>query len=196
MVLRNRRPAAPAAASEEQLLDAARWHILRYDQLRASLASRASFVVSADAALIAGVTFLFSWTASHHVYGGTASIALIGMGMLIALVFAVLSVRSASRALLSSRSWRTLFGAEPPPSLFYQHTDTIRAAPEYTQFSAAFKGQSVRSELDSAVVNLWVVLQTHAYRYRFLRVATNELQIATLAFACSAVVAVVLGLVR
>jgi hypothetical protein len=185
-----------ASAPAIRLIETARWHTLRYDNLRASLASRASFVVSADAVLIAGVSFLFSWTAGRGVYGGTVSLVPVGVGMLLALIFALLSVRGASRAFLSNKSWRRLFSAEPPLSLFYQHSDTIKAASTYAEFSSAFREQTPDSEVESAVVNLWLVLQTHAYRYRFLRTATNQLQIAILAFAGSAVAAVVLGLIR
>jgi hypothetical protein len=177
-----------------RLIETARWHILRYDSLRASLASRASFVLSADAVLIAGISFLFSWTAKRGIYGGIISLALVGVGMLLALTFALLSVRRASRALLSNKSWRTLFSSDAPPSLFYQHSDTIKAIPTYAEFSTAFKGQATGSELESAIVNLWLVLHTHAYRYRFLREATNQLQIAISAFAGSAIAAVILGL--
>ena len=179
-----------------RLIETARWHTVRYDNLRVSLASRASFVVSADAVLIAGVSFLFSWTSGRGVFGGAVSLVSLGVGMLLVLIFALLSVRGASRALLSNKSWRRLFNTEPPLSLFYQHSDTIKAVPTYAEFSSAFKEQTTDSELESAVVNLWLILHTHAYRYRFLRTATNELQIATLTFACSAIAAVVLRLMR
>ena len=112
-----------------RLIETARWHTTRYDNLRASLANRASFVVSVDAVLIAGVSFLFSWVATRSVYGGRVSLVIVGCGMLLALVFALLSVRRASQALLSSKSWRKLFNVGPPPSLFYQHSDTIQQYP-------------------------------------------------------------------
>jgi hypothetical protein len=184
------------AGEELRLIDTARWHILSYDSLRVSLANRASFVVSADAVLIAGASFLFTWFSQRQVYGGRLSTTLVGAGMLTALVFSVLSIRRASQALLSNRTRRVLFNADPPSSLFYQHDDTIRAIPDYAEFSVAFKKQTLDAEVESAVVNLWLVLRTHAYRYRFLRAATNELQIAALAFACSAITATTLGLLR
>jgi hypothetical protein len=180
----------------ERLIETARWHTLRYDGLRVSLASRGSFVVSADAVLIAGISFLFSWTAGRGVYGGAISLVPVGVGMLLALIFALLSVRGASRALLSNKSWRRLFNVESPLSLFNQHSDTIKAASTYAEFSTAFREQTIDSEVESAVVNLWLVLQTHAYRYQFLRAATKQLQIAILTFSGSATAAVVLGLIR
>lgn len=159
---------------ERRLIETARWHTLRYDNLRVSLASRASFVLSADAVLIAGVSFLFSWFSGRTVYGGKSSIVLVGGGMLVALISALLSMRRASQALLSSKPWRVLFNVEPPRSLFYQHSDTVKAVPTYAEFRAAFEGQTASSELESAMVNLWLVLHTHAYRYGFLRVANQR----------------------
>jgi hypothetical protein len=189
-----RRSAEAKADEEKRLIETVRWHILRYDSLRVSLANRASFMVSANAVLIAAVSFLFSWFSQRHVYGGKLSTILVGIGMVMSFGFALLSMRRASQALLSNKTWRTLFNAEPPPSLFYQHSDTIKTVPGYVEFAAAFKEQTFSSELESAIVNLWQILHTHAHRYGFLRAATNNLQIATLVFAGSAIVAVILGL--
>lgn len=195
MITRKRELTTNSDAQLVRLIETIRWHTIRYDNLRASLANRASFVVSVDAVLIAGVSFLFSWIARRSIFGGKATLIVLGCAMLLALVFALLSVRQASRALLSSKSWRKLFEVEPPPSLVYQHSDTIKVAPSYTEFSATLRKQSLNSEVEAATVNLWLVLHTHAYRYRFLRRATNELQVAILAFAGSAILAVTLGLI-
>ena len=49
-------------------------------------------------------------------------------------------------------------------------------------------------ELDYAMTNLWLCLETHAYRYKFIRNAVNRLQVAIIAFSVSVVAAAVLGL--
>jgi len=180
-------------AQNIRLIEAARWHTVRYDNLRASLASRASFVVSVATILIAGTSFLFPWIADRKIYGGTVALILLGLGMLTSLIFAMLSVREACRGLLTSKPWRKIFG-EAPPSFFYQHEDTIRDLPSYADFSAAFKGQSLETELDYVMINLWLCVETHAHRYRFIRKVVNQLQIAVIAFAVSVVAAAVLGL--
>jgi hypothetical protein len=180
----------------ERLIETARWHTVRYDNLRASTANRASFVVSANAILIAGVSFLFSWIAARKIYGGSVSLILVSVGMLLALVFALRSVRAASQVLVSKKTWRTLFKGDPPASLFYHHNDTLKEASTYAQFSSRFKEQTLDSELEWAVINLWIVLNMHAHRYRFLRAATNHLQVATLAFIGSTIAGVALYLIR
>lgn len=190
------REAERKAEADRLLIEAARWHILRYDALRVSLANRASFMVSANAVLIAGISFLFSWFSQRSIYGGRTSSIIVGIGMLVALIFSLLSMRKASQALLSNRTWRTLYADDPAPSLFYQHSDTVKAIPGHAEFRQAFKMLELDAEVDSAVTNLWLVLRTHAYRYSFLRSATNQFQIAVLAFAGSAIVAVSLGLAK
>jgi hypothetical protein len=178
-----------------RVVEAARWHALRYDGLRSSLANRASFVVSVDAVLIAGVSFLFPWIIDRGMFGGKASLALVGLGTMLTLLFAALSISRASRALLSSQSWRTLFGGEPAPSLFYHYSDTVNSMPEFAQFRAGFMEQTRTSEAESAVVCLWLVLLTYGHRYQHLRAATKYLRIATLSFVGAAMCAVVLALV-
>jgi hypothetical protein len=191
-----RRSTEEVSNEERLLIETARWHTLRYDGLRASLTNRASFMVSANAVLIAGTSFLFSWFYQRSIYGGKSSAIIVSLGLLVSLIFSLLSIRRASQALISNTSWRKLYGADPPLSLFYQHSDTIKAVPGYTEFAEAFKSQTLSHEAECAIVNLWLILRTHAYRYRFLRSATNEFQIAVLAFAGTAVVAVALGLAK
>src|SRR5688572_11797902 len=51
----------------EAALDLLRWHIDRFDRLRASLASRAAVVLSATAVLVAGQAFLANlYFANRH----------------------------------------------------------------------------------------------------------------------------------
>jgi hypothetical protein len=189
---------SPGNSTEHQiqttrLIEAARWHTVRYDALRASLANRASFVVSVATILIAGISFLFPWIADRKIYGATTALILLSLGILTSLVFAILSVREACRGLLTGKPWRTIFG-EAPRSLFYQHEDTTKDLPSYADFNSAFKNQSLEMELNYAITNLWLCLETHAYRYNFIRNAVARLQIAIIAFAVSVVAAAILGL--
>jgi hypothetical protein len=119
------REAERKAEVNRRLIETACWHTLRYDALRVSLANRASFMVSANAVLIAGISFLFSWFSQRPIYGGRTSSIIVGAGMLVALIYSLLSMRKASQALLSSRSWRKIYADDPAPSLFYQHSDTV-----------------------------------------------------------------------
>jgi hypothetical protein len=73
---KKRRPGDDIQAQTMRLIETARWHTVRYDDLRASLANRASFVVSVATILIAGTSFLFPWIADRKIYGGTTSLIL------------------------------------------------------------------------------------------------------------------------
>lgn len=50
-----------------------------------------------------------SWAAGHKFYGGITSLIIVSFGLLLALAFALLSMRQASRVMLSRSSWRKLF---------------------------------------------------------------------------------------
>lgn len=180
---------------DQQLLErieAARWHISRYDSLRGSVASRASFVITANAALIAGVALLAPQTIKEQVFGGRPSLVLIAIGAAVTLALATSSIASAAGAFVALKTWRKLYGDEPPRSLYYQHTDTIREFPQYTPFRENFELATRSQELTWATVNLWVILQTHAYRYRFLRRSIRMLRYGVTSFTVSVVVALIL----
>lgn len=173
------------------MIETARWHILRYDGLRGSIANRASFLISANAVLIGGVALLFPKTVGQDIAGGRAVLGALAVGALSVLGLSALSVINATKALLAGQSWRSLYGTDPPPSMFYQHSDTVRKTPNFAAFDAAFVEQTLDQERKSATVNLWVVLQAHNYRYKFLRRATRRLRLGLVVFVGSVVVVIV-----
>ncbi|MFB6398217.1 hypothetical protein [Polymorphospora lycopeni] len=184
------------ASDLRRMIETARWHILRYDALRASIANRASLLISGNALLIGGVAILFPNTVGQDVAGGRLTLVALAIGAFWVLGCSVFSVIYATKALLAGKSWRELYGQEPPVSLFYQHSDTMRVAPDFASFDTAFVEQTLGRERESATVNLWVVLQAHNYRYQFLRRATRRLQLGLVVFAGSVVVAVALSLIK
>jgi hypothetical protein len=179
----------------KRTIETARWHILRYDTLRQSIANRASFLISANAVLIGGVALLFPKAVGPGILGGRPVLATLGAGALMILGLATLSIMSATRALLARRTWRTLFGDDPTPSLFYQHSDTVRQLDNFIAFRDTFTRQSLAEEVDAATGNLWVVLQTHNYRYHFLRQATQRLKLGLAVFATGIATVVTLSCV-
>jgi hypothetical protein len=177
-----------------RVIETARWHIVRYDSIRASLATRASFVVSVAALVVAAISFVFSWAAGHKFYGGTVSLALLDSGMLLSLIYALVSIRSATSGLLSSKPWRSVYSGQPPRSLFYTHSDTTKQLPQYADFSTIFKEQTLEMEAEFAMVNLWLVLNTTDHRYKFIRKAVRRLNVAILIFSVVAAATAALGL--
>jgi hypothetical protein len=185
------KPAGPMEVT--RAIETVRWHTVRYDVLRASAASRASFVIGADSVLIAGVALLIpsthgqsGWIARSLTWVATA-------GALFALLFAGLSIISAANSFLSPLPWRKLFGGPNKWSAFYQHSDTLAIASSYDDFEALFVEQTVDDELTSSIVNLWLVIKTHAYRYGHLRRSIRRLKEGILILTFSVSIVLVLN---
>lgn len=180
----------------EGRIASARWHTLRYDALRASLASRATFVVSVNAIVVAGTSLLFNQARPVDLAGGRVAFAVASVGAAVTLLYSVLSVARAIGVLAERRHWRTLFGDDPPSIAFYQHTDTFRRLSTYQAFEAEFKGQSREDELQSAVANLWVIMRMHQHRYGYLRRAVRHLGTSMTIFVFSVMLILALRLTR
>jgi hypothetical protein len=183
-----------SSSSEElrERLATARWHTTRYDSLRASLTTRASFVVSVNAIVIAGVALLLGQSQQGSIEGGRAAFVVLSFSNAATILFSVMSVWRAMGALVGRQQWRTLFGDDPPLSTFYQHSDTFKEFNEYMRFSNTFQAESLQVQLDSATANLWVVMRTHSYRYAFLRKALASLGVSMSIFVTSSVAVLVL----
>ncbi|WP_030490737.1 hypothetical protein [Micromonospora chokoriensis] len=189
------REATPSDDENRRLIETARWHITRYDGLRSSIANRASFVISANAVLIGGVALLFPSAINQDIYGGQVTVIAMGVAALGVLILAATSIVAATNALLAAKRWRDIYGSDPPPGMFYLHSDTLAVTPTFRDFGAAFAAQTASAERMSATVNLWVVLQTLNYRYRFLRRATRRLQYGFATLACSIAAVIVLSII-
>ncbi|WP_435205650.1 hypothetical protein [Micromonospora sp. bgisy143] len=185
----------PSDLTNRRIIDTARWHILRYDGLRSSIANRASFVISANAVVIGGVALLFPAAIGQDIFGGRATLLAVGCASLAVLILAALSIVAATNALLASKRWRELYGSEPPPGMFYQHSDTFRVVSTFRDFETEFAAQTADSERLSATVTLWIVMQTQNYRYEFLRRATRRLQQSFATLCCSIGAVIVLSII-
>ena len=170
----------PLAADEDlrERIATARWHTTRYDSLRGSLTTRASFVVSVNAIVVTGTTLLLAQAQPKDLAGGRVTFAVTSAGAAVAIAFAAASVWQAIGALVAGRPWRTQYGKDVPYGAFYQHSDTFKQFSSYRTFRAALSDESLERQLDAAAANLWVVMRTHAYRYAFLRRAVRSLAVS------------------
>ncbi|ALG10535.1 hypothetical protein [Kibdelosporangium phytohabitans] len=178
---------APQPQAEQVAL--AKWHIDRYDRLRASTASRASVVLSAGALLSAGnavilVQLLGGW-------GNAWLIAAFSLGLAVSGCLVVASLIAAAGVLVTVKDSRTLFagGAELPPAPIFNGSYTARHLALFQDFRSAVLAQDTASVLQAAHVELWVVIRQHRHRYDRLRRAVRTLRWAALVF-----LAVFLGL--
>jgi hypothetical protein len=156
----------------EQQVDLVHWHMLRGDNLRAGLASRAGTLLSTDALIVAGVTLalgLRNQRADHAVLAIS----------LATLICVAVSAVNASLVLMSVRRWHYDFGkTEAPQPFLYSYTGMHGS---YNDFKAKVLSLSQERLLEYALVELWRCGQLHTYRYKKLRRAVRWL-LAAIAF--------------
>jgi len=156
----------------EHRLDLVHWHMLRGDNLRAGLASRAGILLSTDALIVAGVALALGLRNQRGSYGVLAA-------SLATLICVAVSVVNASLVLVTVRRWHQHFGNTGAPQPFlYSYTGMHGT---FEEFKAKMLSQSQEQLLGYALVELWRCGQLHTYRYRKLRRAIRWL-LAALAF--------------
>jgi hypothetical protein len=162
-----------------------RWHIERYDRLRASTASRAAVVLSAGAILSAGNAVVLS-----QVFGGSYDdldrrlVIAFTVAVMVSAAMVVVSIIRAASVLVTPRASRSMF-AEPtglPPSLLFNGTDTVARAPSFEAFRSAVAGLTEADMLTAAQVELYINIRQHRHRYDRLRDAVRLLRYSAVAF--------------
>ena len=165
-----------------------RWHLDRYDRLRASTASRASVVLSAGAILsAANAVVLARLIDSPDVRIGTELALILGSGLLISIGLVVLSLILATGVLVTPKPSRDTFrdARDLPPALVFNPTDTLRELKTYDDFRSNVESQPYRAILAAAQLELWIGIRQHRHRYLRLRAATRVLRWAAMAFVLS-----------
>lgn len=180
--------------SGEQMLNAVdrlallRWHLDRYDRLRASTASRAAVVLSAGAILSAGnVVVLARLVGSPDPRLVQWLALLFAGGLLTSVGLVVLSLILATGVLVTPRASRDTFagGRDLPIALVFNDSDTVRELKSYDSFKAIVAGQGYGAMIEAAQVELWIGIRQHRHRYLRLRAATRVLRWAAVVFLAS-----------
>jgi hypothetical protein len=180
-----------SSPNEESSVDLLRWHLDRYDRLRASTASRASVVLSAGAILSAGNALVLA-----QLFGKTGlptwALTVFTLLLVVSIVLVVTALIRASGVLVTLRSSRELFpgGNDLPESLLFNGPDTIKLVGSFETFAAVASAQDYAQIKQAALVELWIVIHQHRHRYAQLRAAVRVLRWAAVTF-----VVVVVGLV-
>ncbi|GLY88419.1 hypothetical protein [Actinoallomurus iriomotensis] len=153
----------------EKHLDSIHWFMERGDKQRASLAARAGTLVSANTLIVAGVA-AFS---TYH----KPSVETI-VGLLIVLLFILVSTFSAIRVLLNVREFARFNEEGLPSTLTYNSKFTLDRAKSYQEFRELFMTQTLEERVDSALVELWRNLRIQQFRYSWLRIAITWFTLA------------------
>jgi hypothetical protein len=187
-------PAADATPSPRDRLDAAKWHIDRYDRLRASTSSRAAVVLSAGAILTAGNAVILSQLLQNAALV-LWLVALCTAGLLASAGLIVLAIVRATGVLVSLRLTREMFpDPDPPIGLVFNATDTVRHAPLFEQFDQAVRAQDLNAILGAAHVELWIIIRQHRHRYGKLRGSVKALRLSATIFLSVLAVLVIANL--
>jgi len=180
----------------KEKIELVKWHIDRYDRLRASTASRASVVLSAGTILSAGNAVVLSQllSSSGDIRGWL--LAAFSTGIVASASLIVLAVIRATGVLVSLRLARRMFPADDlPAGLVFNATDTVHHLKSFTEFRALMESQDYAQILEAAQVELWIVVRQHRHRYSKLRGAVRALRRAALAFLMVLIALVIVNLV-
>jgi transposase len=169
----------------QQRLDDVKWHLIRYDNLRISLASRGALVLSADALIAAGATVLAVQRISQRDgVAVTTAVAIIGILSLLCVGF---SVTFAARAIANIRPWQSVVKESIPRGIFFDASDTASAVESFQEFEYLLNDADEDAILRYATINLWKCIRGYRSRYARLRISLRFL-LAALWIFLSAVV--------
>ncbi len=169
----------------QQRLDDVKWHLIRYDNLRISLASRGALVLSADALIAAGATVLAVQRISQRDgMAVTTAVAIIGVLSLLCVGF---SVTFAARAIANIRPWQSVVKESIPRGIFFDASDTASAVESFQEFEYLLNDADEDAILRYATINLWKCIRGYRSRYARLRISLRFL-LAALWIFLSAVV--------
>lgn len=159
----------------ETSLNLVRWHIDRYDRLRAATSARASLMLSANALILTGSTLLLG----QHLAGGNRHPWLIVVYysvLLATYALAAISIRASIGAIVAVRTSRVLFDARIPDRGAFHWGDTVKRDPSAADFTATFMATTIESYLEQGLAELYTGIRQHALRYGKLRRAARIFQ--------------------
>ncbi len=179
----------PEIGISAQRLDRLCWFVERYDDRRASVSNRAAIVLSADALLIAGVTFIMDKarpevTQYSHL---ERVVLLVCFGTSILLLICSITLAIAGLA----NVWRTskqMFGSEMPERIFFYPRQTFEACKNYSEFDEHFRTSSEEEMTRYALGHMWVTMCEYHSRYQNLRRASRLLMLSIIPFTISILV--------
>lgn len=180
---------SPAISQEK--VELVKWHIDRYDRLRASTTNRAAVVLSAGAILAAGVAVVLSQLLSNSAELKGWPLTAFSAGTAATALLLVLSLILAMDALISLRRSSQMF-PDPtrPAGLIFDGADTIDSLESFADFSKIVRTEVYEQTLERGLAELWILIRQHRHRYGRLRGAVRALRYAAILF-----LAVLVGLV-
>jgi hypothetical protein len=158
-------------------IDLILWLLDRHDRWRLSLVPRAAVIISADALLLAGQTFLIDKTLTKNGYCPNVLLfTVISIVITFLCISLILAVNSIANVWKPSRN---LLDKHMSDRFIFHPSDVAsRKKYSYECFAVDLHNIDENTIYKAATAELWTVLLTHDYRYQYLRRSVQFLVIA------------------
>ncbi len=175
--------------SNDEQLELARWLLERYDGWRVSIASRSATIFSANALILAGVTFLADKALSLGVPSNIERIILF-VGIIIAFILSMLSMifSTNAMALVWKTSRKTAKPLKVPKILFFHSRDTLSVVQDFDDYRERFNAATKDQLLNYALGELMLSTQSHIALFDNLRRALRLVIFSIIPFFVSLVI--------
>lgn len=163
-------PLEETSLAAGELLEILRWHIDRYDRLRASTSARASILLSASSVLLTGIILFVN----HRIQArstnpiGYPDIALVTV-IAITGALTLASIANCINAIAAWKTSRSMHNGEIPNRFLFNWGDTIKSVDGYTAFAERVTNLDSKAILGHATAELWTDISQHRTRHKYLR---------------------------
>jgi hypothetical protein len=177
------KPVTETQLNAVELLELLRWHIDRYDRLRASTSVRASILLSASSVLLTGMILLANYRlqmqVAHPISGVDIALA---AALLTTTTLSFSSITNCVNAIAARKTTRSLHAGEIPDRFLFNWGDTTRTVDGYTSFAERVASLDVTTILGHATAEIWTDILQHARRHKYLRHGITLFRYGVLAF--------------
>jgi len=155
----------------------------RQDGLRASIANRAALVISADALLLASVTFSLETALSSASAFNAVEKTTLMLAVGVAVILLALSLLYATTGVASVwKPTRQRYGNSLPQRLFFHADDSIKTLKRFEVFRERFMASTIDELLTYALAELWSMEKVYYDRYLMLIRSIKLLVLAIIPF--------------
>jgi len=159
------------------------WLIDRFDNLRASVNNNASIVVSANALMIAAVTFLLGIVVELTSPLKAVSRDLVILCCVVSFALLMASIYFSVNAIANVfKTSRRLIRPDVPTRFFFNQRETLEKWKSFDVFSKNFRDMDAEKFLELGIAEFWAISTTQNVRYSNLRWAIRFFVAAILPF--------------
>jgi len=159
------------------------WYIDRFDSLRASVSNNASIVVSANALMIAAVTFVLGIAVDQTFPLNTTLRDWVILCCAVTFALLMASIYFSVNAIANVfKTSRRLIKPDVPIRFFFNQRETLEKWDSFDTFSKNYKEMDREKFLELGIAEFWAISVTQNMRYSNLRWAIRFFVTAMLPF--------------